>query len=33
MRIRFGFTVGAQAFDSFSGWNIDDVLVASQACP
>lgn len=33
MRIRFGFDVGMFAFDPFSSWNIDDVLVASQACP
>jgi hypothetical protein len=33
MRIRFGFDVGMFAFGGFSSWNIDDVLVASQACP
>lgn len=33
MRVRFGFNVGqAQAF-KVSGWNIDDVLIASGACP
>jgi hypothetical protein len=33
MRIRFGFDVTDLAFGSFSSWNVDDVLVASQACP
>jgi hypothetical protein len=33
MRVRFGFDVKEFAFSSYSGWNLDDVLVASQACP
>lgn len=33
MRIRFGFDIGDVAFGEFSSWNIDDILVASQACP
>ena len=33
MRVRFGFDMGEFGFSSFSSWNIDDVLVASQACP
>lgn len=33
MRVRFGFDVGQFPFGGFSSWNIDDVLVASQACP
>jgi hypothetical protein len=33
MKIRFGFDVKQMEFSPFSGWNIDDVLVASQACP
>ena len=33
MRVRFGFDVGDFAFGGFSSWNLDDVLVASQACP
>lgn len=32
MRIRFGFKVD-QFSGSYSSWNIDDILVASQACP
>lgn len=33
MRVRFGFNVGqAQAYD-VSGWNIDDVRIASISCP
>lgn len=33
MRVRFGFDVKQFEFSPFSGWNLDDVLVASQACP
>ena len=33
MRVRFGFDMKDNEFSPFSGWNIDDVLVASQACP
>jgi hypothetical protein len=33
MRVRFGFDVKQFDFSSFSSWNLDDVLVASQACP
>jgi len=33
MKIRFGFDMKDNEFSPFSGWNIDDVLVASQACP
>lgn len=33
MRVRFGFDVKQMDFSTFSGWNLDDVLVASQACP
>lgn len=33
MRVRFGFDVGEFGFSPFSSWNIDDLLVASQACP
>jgi len=33
MRVRFGFNVGSSGLISYGGWNIDDVLVASAACP
>src|SRR5262249_7914391 len=33
MKIRFGMDVKQMEFSSFSGWNLDDVLVASRACP
>ncbi|MBK8253504.1 MAG: hypothetical protein IPK82_12660 [Polyangiaceae bacterium] len=33
MRVRFGFDVGEFLFGSYSSWNVDDVLVASQGCP
>jgi len=33
MRVRFGFDVKQFDFSSFSSWNLDDVLVGSQACP
>lgn len=33
MRVRFGFDVKEFEFSGYSGWNLDDVLVASQACP
>ncbi|MFO0589759.1 MAG: hypothetical protein U0441_19625 [Polyangiaceae bacterium] len=33
MRVRFGFDVKQMEFSGYSGWNLDDVLVASQACP
>lgn len=33
MRIRFGQNVGSSGVISYGGWNIDDVLLASAACP
>jgi len=33
MRVRFGFDIKQFDFSGFSSWNLDDVLVASQACP
>jgi hypothetical protein len=33
MRVRFGFNIGSGGVFDASGWNIDDVLVASMSCP
>ncbi|MBK8251512.1 MAG: hypothetical protein IPK82_02445 [Polyangiaceae bacterium] len=33
MRIRFGFDIGSTGVYTIGSWNIDDVLVASGACP
>jgi hypothetical protein len=33
MQIRFGFNIGSSGVFNEGSWNIDDVLVASAACP
>jgi hypothetical protein len=33
MRVRFGFDVASGGVFSIGSWNIDDVLIAEQACP
>ena len=33
MRVRFGFNVGSQGVFNIGSWNVDDVMVASAACP
>ena len=33
MKIRFGFDIGSAGVFTVSSWNIDDVVVASKACP
>lgn len=33
MRIRYGYTIGSSGVFTVSSWNVDDVLVASAACP
>ncbi|MFO0592018.1 MAG: hypothetical protein U0441_31010 [Polyangiaceae bacterium] len=33
MRVRFGFNIGNQGVFTIGSWNVDDVLVASAACP
>ena len=33
MRVRFGFNMGQFVFATFSSWNLDDILVASEPCP
>ncbi len=33
MRVRFGFDIGSSGVYTVSSWNVDDVLVASAACP
>jgi hypothetical protein len=33
MRVRFGFDITSGGVFTIGSWNVDDVLVASQACP
>jgi len=33
MKVRFGFSVGQSGAIPAGSWNVDDVLVASEACP
>jgi hypothetical protein len=33
MRVRFGYNIGTGGVFTVSSWNVDDVLVASTACP
>jgi hypothetical protein len=33
MRVRFGFDVGSNGAFTVSGWNLDDVVVATAICP
>jgi hypothetical protein len=33
MRVRFGFDIGSLGVFTIGSWNVDDVLVASAACP
>jgi hypothetical protein len=33
MRVRFGFDVADPQVYDIGSWNIDDVVVASAACP
>jgi len=33
MRVRFGFNVGTSGSNIVGSWNIDDVVIASAACP
>jgi hypothetical protein len=33
MKVRFGFDIGSSGVYTVSSWNVDDVMVASVACP
>ena len=33
MRVRFGFDIASQGVYTIGSWNVDDVQVASAACP
>jgi hypothetical protein len=33
LRVRFGFNIGSTGVFTVSQWNVDDVLIASAACP
>jgi hypothetical protein len=33
MQVRFGYQIGSAGVYTVSSWNVDDVLVASAACP
>jgi hypothetical protein len=33
MKVRFGYNIGSAGVFTVSSWNVDDVLVASAACP
>lgn len=33
MRVRFGFDINSEGVFTIGSWNIDDILVASAACP